>query len=663
MNAEQAALLTAARAFRDDDPDAGTRGEAEGLIARAEAVAGAAEGGRAGSGADDDASGSVWGELAERFGRELTFGTAGLRGLIGAGHNRMNRRVVARTTAALCAYLARRFPDARSRGICLGYDGRHQSRAFADEVAAVAWGAGFVVHVFDDVVPTPLVAFSVLERGAASGIVITASHNPAQYNGYKVYLDDGAQLGSPADREIERERTQVSSVLGLPRLTRAQAQAAGLAPSLAGVADRYVARVAAAVGRDAGTPLRLRAAYTAMHGVGEPLARRVFEAIGALDVHSVAEQAKPDPDFPTVAFPNPEEPGALDRVLGLGERIGADIAIANDPDADRLAVAARVQTSATPRTDDGSPADCASRVDTALGPAGDAGLGRSSSGTFAALSGNELGVLLADHLLSRAPRDGRNVVVSTIVSTPLLERVVREHGAQCVRTLTGFKWIIGRALQLSRERGLRCVLGFEEALGYCIGDTVRDKDGISAAAHVLDMAELHARAGRTLQDALELLYRRHGLCESSQVSFTRPGNSGVAEIQSAMTRLRTTPPQTLAGLGVVASLDLAQSHAAPASLTARDASPTLGNPRVPSAVLPPGVLFDASELPPSDVVAIELEGGHRVIVRPSGTEPKLKLYVDVWVKLENQTELAAARVQARALAAQLAAAAAFQLGL
>ncbi|HET6335494.1 MAG TPA: phospho-sugar mutase [Polyangiales bacterium] len=620
MKAEREALLAAARVFRDDDPDPVTRAEAGALIQRA----GAAEGGEA------------WIELEERFGAELTFGTAGLRGLIGAGSNRMNRRVVARTTAGLCAYLLRQYPDAQKRGICLGYDGRHQSRAFADEVASVAQGAGFVVHRFDEVVPTPLVAFAVLDSAAVSGIVITASHNPAKYNGYKVYLEDGAQLGSPADREVELERAKIGSVLALPRLAWAEAQAAGLAPSVSGVSERYVARVAAAVGRgarvggtrdsggsgavveehshagaaNAGVPpaLPLRAAYTALHGVGEPLARRVFAAIGATDVHSVPEQAAPDPDFPTVAFPNPEEPGALDLVLALGERIGADLAIANDPDADRLALAARLKG---------------------------AGL--------AALSGNEVGVLLADHLLALAPRDGGNFVVSTIVSTPLLDRVVRDHGAQCIRTLTGFKWIVGKALQVTRERGSRFVLGFEEALGYCIGDITRDKDGIAAAAHALHMAELHARAGRTLHDALELLYRRHGLCHSTQISFTRPGTTGLAEIRNAMAKLRANPPRDLAGLSVVGSVDLAKSP---------EARPAL----------PPGILFDASELPPSDVVAFQLEGEHRITVRPSGTEPKLKLYLDVWVKLENSPELGTARRQAQELSARLAAATATQLG-
>lgn len=592
MTPEHAALLAAARAFRDDDPDPETRAESDALIARATA------------GAESD----VWSELEERFGSELSFGTAGLRGLIGAGSNRMNRRTVARTTTALCTYLARTVPNAAQRGLCLGYDGRHQSRAFADEVAAVAWGAGFVVHMFDAVAPTPLVAFSVRDRGAAAGVVITASHNPAAYNGYKIYLGDGAQLRGEHEVGVARELGLVREVLAFPRLSRADALARNLVGDTKGVADRYIERVAAAVGRDARVPLPLIAAYTAMHGVGEPLARRVFERIGAARVDSVAEQAEPDPAFPTVAFPNPEEPGALDRVLALAERVGADLAIANDPDADRLALCAR------------------------------------RDGALAALSGNEIGVLLADYLLERSPRDGKNLIVSTIVSTPLLERIASDHDARCERTLTGFKWIIGRALVRQASHGWRCVLGFEEALGYCIGDDVRDKDGIAAAAHALHMAELHAREGRTLHGALERIYRRHGLCESTQVSITRGGTAGIAEIRAAMERLRSALPISLAGLAVRGVVDLARG--------------TVGAPPLPA-----GVLFDVSELPASDVIALELQGAHRITVRPSGTEPKLKLYVDVWVKLENGQDLAAARSLARAQAMQLVAALRGRLGL
>ncbi len=575
--ARRQSLLTAAIAYRDDDPDPTTRAQAEAFIARANA--------------GDPAA---WSELEERFGSALEFGTAGLRGLLGAGDNRMNVRVVARTTAGVCAYLAATVPDARARGLCIGFDGRHGSRAFAEEAARVATGAGFVVHRWDDFVPTPLLAFSVLERVASGGIMITASHNPAAYNGYKVYLDDGAPLSSPHDRGIAGAIEQLPSALALPRLALEDARTAGLVRDCDGVLDCYLERVARAVGRSADA-LPIVAAYTALHGVGEATARRVFARIGAAQVHSVQAQAVPDPEFPTVRFPNPEEPGALDLVLALGESCRATLALANDPDADRLAVAAR-----------------------------------DPSGRLAALSGNELGVLLADHLLARAPQDGKNLVVSTIVSTPLLERIATAHNAHCARTLTGFKWIVQRGLELQRASGLRFVLGFEEALGYCIGDAVRDKDGLAAAAHTLHMAELHARDGVSLHGALAALYRQHGLCESSQVSFTRPGTSGLAEISAAMKELRAKPPRTLAGIAVVAVRDLAHG---------------------------------GEGLPPSDVFVLTLDGDHRITIRPSGTEPKLKIYLDVWASLEASGGIEPARQRARLLTLQLTAALTPQLGL
>jgi phosphomannomutase len=560
-----------ARAFAADDPDPGTRAEVDELLARGD-----------------------WAELEERFGSQIEFGTAGLRGLIGAGTSRMNRRVVARTTAGLCAYLARVLPRAAERGLCLGFDGRHQSRAFAEEVRAVACGAGFVVHLFSDVVPTPLLAFSVLDREAAGGVVITASHNPAEYNGYKVYLADGAQLASPHDAAISDAIAALPPVLALPRLSRDQAHALGRLCDMDGVEDRYVESVTRSLGTAAPGPLQLRVAYTALHGVGARLASRVLLAAGVRALHGVAEQAEPDPDFPTVAFPNPEEPHAMDRVLALAEHVRADLVIANDPDADRLALAAP----------DGAQQ---------LRP----------------LTGNEIGMLLCDHLLARAPRDGRNLIVTTIVSTPLVERIAAQHGARCVRTLTGFKWIVARAGELEREAGYRFVLGFEEALGYCIGGLVRDKDGIAAAAHAAQLAEEQRRQGLTLHDALDALYARHGLCVSEQVSFTLKGTEGLAQIQRCMARLRAAPPTELAGLRVCSLLDL-----------------------VRGALIRDG-RESTAELPQSDVIALELEGGHRVTVRPSGTEPKLKVYLDVFLPFEPPRRHELQREQARPLVQRL----------
>ena len=581
---EHATWVARAEAFRADDPDPETQAELDALLARR----------------DLDA-------LRERFEQRLAFGTAGLRGLIGAGDNRMNRRVVAQTTAGLCAYLDALWPDAKERGLCLGWDGRRKSREFAEEVIAVACGAGFVVHAFETHGPTPLLAFSVLDRAAAGGVMITASHNPAAYNGYKVYLWDGAQLNEPHDAGIARASAAIGSVLQLPRLERQEASRRGWLKPLAGIEERYLeklreqlaldgqaggsatrakesARAPRLDGQVSASPARveesarqapsagpesgLRVAYTPLHGVGLPLAERALHAAGVHDLRVVAEQARPDPDFPTVQFPNPEEPGTLDCLLALAEASDAELAIANDPDADRLSLAVR-----------------------------------NARGAFAALSGNEVGVLFADYLLALAPADGRNLIVSTIVSTPLIGRIAAAHGARWETTLTGFKWIVRRGLSLQAQ-GARFVLGFEEALGYCVGGLVHDKDGVAGAAHAACMARFHRARGRSLRQALEDVYRRYGLFESRQISIQLPGAAGLSAMRDWMRRLRAAPPERLAARAVLALTDLQMG------------TWLRGSER--------GV----TQLPKSDVLVFEFEGEQRVTIRPSGTEPKLKIYLD-----------------------------------
>ncbi|HEX7477375.1 MAG TPA: phospho-sugar mutase [Polyangiales bacterium] len=560
-------LRQAAAAFLADDPDPETRVELAALLASDDLTA-----------------------LAERFSGPLEFGTAGLRGLLGAGESRMNRRVVAQTTAGLCAYLAQTTPKAKERGLCVGYDGRHMSRQLAEETCRVAAGAGFVVHAFDAVVPTPLLAFAVLDRAAAAGVMVTASHNPKQYNGYKVYWGNGAQIIPPHDLGIAQAIERVSCVLSLPRDDGMQASGHGLRRSMRGVQERYLAGVHALVGVEpGGSPLRI--AYTALHGVGEPLARATLAQAGFTDVHSVQLQSQPDPEFPTVAFPNPEEQGAMDRVLELAGQCGAELIIANDPDADRLALGCRTR-----------------------------------SGELVTLSGNEVGVLLADHLLTHAPADGKNLVLSSIVSTPLVARVAAAHGAHWEPTLTGFKWIANRALELERSRQLRFVLGFEEALGYTIGTLVRDKDGLSAAALAARTASAHKRAGRTLIDALDELYRRHGLFGSYPRSITLPGAQGVSKIRTVMQRLRAQPPTRIGPSAVLSTLDLEQG------------------------VLRRGSHTEPSALPKSDVLVLELEGGHRIAIRPSGTEPKLKIYLDTCTQVATAESLEQARTRLSRLA-------------
>ena len=559
----QEVLARAAR-FRQDDVDPDTQAELDALLARA------------------DSDPTARAELRDRFAMRLPFGTAGLRGLLGAGDNRMNLRVVAQTTAALCAELSACIADAARRGLCVGFDGRHKSRAFAAEVQAVASGAGFVVHAFEEPTPTPLLAFSVLATGAAAGVMITASHNPAAYNGYKVYWADGAQLNTPHDSAIAQRIERGPDARALPRTSLSDATARGTFHSLQTIPARYLAALQQRLrGPSQAAPPRV--AYSALHGVGESLAREALRLAGVDEVASVPEQSQPDPDFPTVSFPNPEEPGALDRLLVLAQATRAELALANDPDADRLAAAVP-------------------------GP----------DGKPRALSGNELGALLCDYLLSTTQHP-KNLVVTTIVTSPFAERIARAYGAQVAVTLTGFKWIVRRARELqAQSQGLHFVLGFEEALGYCVGDLVRDKDGIAAAAHVAQMARWHAAQGCSLWQALQNLYLKHGLWKSRQVSIALSSDAQTQEVQRQLTRLRRNPPSQIAGLPVSSLQDL------------------LFGP-------------NPNGLPASDVFIFQLEGGQRITVRPSGTEPKLKLYLDGTRSVADHSELGAAHAKLDAL--------------
>lgn len=563
---DDAGLRDAATRWIEDDPDPATQAELRALLEGGELAA-----------------------LRERFASPLVFGTAGLRGALGAGPSRMNRAVVARTTAAVCARLIARLPDARQRGLCIGFDARHGSADLAEEAAAVAAGAGFVCRVFERPGPTPLLAFAVKHLRAAAGVMITASHNPKADNGYKLYLEHGAQLTAPEDQLVARAMTQVSSVRELPRLDRAARTQSARELPLGDALDRdYLAAIAGQhpAPKDASG---LRIAYTALHGVGAPLMRAALARAGFTDLHEVAEQADPDPEFPTVAFPNPEEPGAMDRVLALGERVGAELVLASDPDADRLAVGAR---------DD--------------------------RGKLVALTGNEVGALLADHLL-RAPAtsERKRLVIGSIVSTPLVARIAVAHGARFEPTLTGFKWICARARELERSEGLSFVFGFEEALGYAVGTAVRDKDGIGAGVVMARLAaELH-REGKTLRSRRDELHRAHGAWVSGQVTVRLDGADALARATLRMAALRTSPPDALAGRAVVGAADLLTGeHRGACSLEA--------------------------SLPPSDLLLWDLAGGDRVAVRPSGTEPKLKLYLDVTEPVTAGEPVVAARDRAKA---------------
>ncbi len=568
--------IDAARRWIAQDPDPETRAELEQLIA----------------------SGNL-AEVRERMLAPLEFGTAGLRGVVGAGLGRMNRAVVIRATRGLAEYLLARGVDARTLPVVVGFDGRLSSRRFAEDTVGVLVAAGIPVRFFPEPVPTPMVAHAARELSASAAIVITASHNPPEYNGYKVYAANAAQIVSPVDREISARIAAVQSATAVPLAAGAMS---GAHPSAEPVPeaffDRYLAEVDALrprIERDQ----KLCIVYTPMHGVGWRYVKRTFERSGYPNVHVVADQAEPDGRFPTVNFPNPEEPGALDRAMSLADEKKADLILANDPDADRLAVCIP-----------------------------------SATGRFRQLTGNQVGLLLADFMLEHALAAPRPLVASSIVSSPMLGAIAAAHGARFEQTLTGFKWIWNAALDLEAQEGVRFAFGYEEALGYSVGRIVRDKDGVSAALLLADLAAHEKTQGRGLGDRLERLYRKHGLWVSVQKSITRPGSDGLAEIERAMAGLAAAPPQAVGGTTVARVTDF----------------------RVGAGARP-------RWLPATPLISLELEGGGRVLVRPSGTEPKLKIYVDLCVPLRESERLSAREEEALAQAQALANQVAVQVGL
>jgi phosphomannomutase len=516
-----------------DDPDERDRAELQALAA--------------------DDGGAAADELADRFSGRLEFGTAGLRGTIGAGPNRMNRAVVRGTTAALARWLLGRGrgiagAGAAEAGVVIGRDARHRSDEFADEAARVLAGAGIRVHLLPRRQPTPLLAFAVRHLHAAAGIMITASHNPPAYNGYKLYLRDGAQIIPPADAEIEAEIRGLGPLSAVPL---APPDSPLIVQHGDEVASAYLDLICAASPAPPDAAW-LRFVYTPLHGVAGTLAMRAFEQAGFTPPDLVAAQAEPDPDFPSVTFPNPEEPGALDLALAQARRSGADLVLANDPDGDRLAVA-------VPDAD----------------------------GAWRTLTGDQVGALLGAYLLdvdAAGASPGDRLVVTTIVSSTLLSRIAAAAGAQYAETLTGFKWIVR-----AQRPGSRFAFGYEEALGYAVGEVVRDKDGIGAALALLGLAARARSRGGSLLDAYDALENAHGVHLTGQVTVGTSAPGGV------MARLRAVPPSEFSGAKVLDTADLTGG---------------------------------TSDLPSADVLSYQLLGA-RVVIRPSGTEPKIKAYLEV----------------------------------
>ncbi|MCZ7416939.1 MULTISPECIES: phospho-sugar mutase [unclassified Streptomyces] len=531
-------LIAEARTWLAEDPDPDTRAELAALLE-----------------AGDEA------ELADRFAGTLQFGTAGLRGPLGAGPMRMNRAVVIRAAAGLAAYLKDQGQGAGL--VVVGYDARHKSEAFARDTAAVMVGAGLRAALLPRPLPTPVLAFAIRHLGAVAGVTVTASHNPPQDNGYKVYLGDGSQIVPPADSGIAAEIAAVGALADVPRAE------SGWEVLGEEIVDAYLDRALTVLDPDGARDVRI--VHTALHGVGGATVAAAFERAGFPALVPVAEQAEPDPEFPTVAFPNPEEPGAMDLAFATARRAAPDLVVANDPDADRCAVAVPDASAET---------------------------------GWRMLHGDEVGALLAVHLVRRGVT---GTLAESIVSSTLLGRIAEAAGLPHAETLTGFKWI-------ARVPGL--AYGYEEALGYCVDPAgVRDKDGVTAALAVAELAAGLRAEGRTLSDLLDELAVTHGMHATGQLSVRVKDLSLIAD---AMARLRAEPPAELAGLSVTGAEDLSAG---------------------------------AAGLPPTDGLRYHLSGAARarVIVRPSGTEPKIKCYLEVIVPVADAAALPAARAEADAL--------------
>jgi phosphomannomutase len=510
-------LIEQARDWINQDPDMETISELESLIE-----------------ASDEQG------LSERFGQRIGFGTAGLRGLLGAGPNRMNRVLVCQAAAGISKFLKENFDDP---SVVIGFDARKNSDVFAKDSAEIFSGFGIRAYLFEELAATPMVAYAVKSLGASAGVMVTASHNPPGDNGYKVYDHTGSQIVSPMDFEISKNIEQFAHSESISTLARENSYL----PVPLSVQKGYLQSVSGLLNKHADRK-SLKVVYSAMHGVGAKFIDEIFSLSGLEKLVHVQSQQQPDGSFPTVTFPNPEEPGAMDQSLDTAKQSGADLVLVNDPDADRLAVAFR-----------------------------------QSDGSYRQLTGDQLGLLLGEEMASRASREGlTGNLACSIVSSSALGKVAEHYGFGFQQTLTGFKWV-------SRVPNL--IFGYEEALGYCVDcNQVRDKDGLSAALIVTDIASQLANQGYTLGDQLDRLMQRYGYYSTGQISI-RVTDLNV--ISNLMSRLRTTPPAQIAG--VSANFEDMQ--------------------------------LGTKLLPGTDALRFTLTDGRTVIIRPSGTEPKLKCYL------------------------------------
>ena len=514
-------------------------------------------------------------EIEDRFYKELEFGTAGMRGVLGAGTNRLNIYNVRRVTRALAKYILTT-PDGAEKGVAIAYDSRHMSDVFAKQAALVLCNAGVKAYLFDSLRPVPVLSFTIRHLKCIAGIVITASHNPKQYNGYKAYWTDGGQMPPESVKGITDRLPETTYAESVP-MDEAEALAKGLLTYIGkDVDDAYIAAVKKLsvnpeLAREMGKTLKI--VYTPLHGSGNIPVRRIFREIGMENVYVVPEQELPDGDFPTVKVPNPEDPGAFALALKMQEKLGADLCVGTDPDCDRVGIAC--MTESGPRL----------------------------------LNGNQIGCILLHYILSQKKERGElpanAAAVTTIVSTDMAAAIAKSFGCEMIEVLTGFKYI---AEQIHRFETTGCntfMFGFEESFGYLSGTDVRDKDGVNACMLIAEAAAWYKKMyNKTLVDAIDMLYEQYGYYGDKVTSFVLPGKDGLEKMQAVMQALRANPPKSFAGTDVKALRDYQTSK------------------RIC------GETVEKLTLPKSNVLYFELEGGAWICVRPSGTEPKIKLYVN-----------------------------------
>ena len=525
-------------------------------------------------------------EIEDRFYTDLEFGTAGLRGVIGIGTNRMNKYTVTKATQGLANYIIKNC--GQNRGVAIAYDSRRMSKEFSEETALCLNANGIKTYRFEDVRPTPELSFAVRKLGCISGIVITASHNPPEYNGYKVYWEDGAQIVEPIDKDIINEVGNIKDFSTIKTMNKEEAVSQGLYNTIGKeIDDNYIAELKKLiVNQKAIKEMQneIKIVYTPLHGTGGMLVERILREIGFENVYVVKEQEKPDGRFPTVSYPNPEDPKAFELAMKLAKEVDADIVLANDPDADRLGMYAK----------------------------------DSKTEEYIQFNGNMTGNLIAEYILSQKKENGalpeNGAIIKTIVSSNMTEAIANEYGVKLFATLTGFKNIAKIIRRFEEDKSYECLYSYEESYGCIIGTHARDKDGIVAVMTLCEAAAYYKMQGMTLWDQMQEMYKKYGYYKEKQMSITLKGVEGAQEIKTMMENMRNNPEKEIAGLKVISFGDYQKQE-----ITHENGA------------------REATGLPKSNVLYFELEKNAWVCVRPSGTEPKIKFYMGV---CENSAEVA-----------------------